>query len=246
MAVSVLRLGSKGEQVRRLQEALNRKSPGCALRVDGDFGRNTHAAVRRYQEQAWLVVDGEAGQCTQNALFDAEAYAPIQHARPFIPQPTSSTCWAAPTAMLKRSAVPAVIASTPADLIGSDGGLRNASQLEDWRPMTERYARAHGLRFHAPQSWSPQGFAGLLRHGPVMVDTLWNVGGYLTSIPGGYQGSPGHMTVVVGVRGDNDPTGRGTSLMVYDPWQPNIGKKWRVSYYRWVTEVSTRTYRLFQ
>jgi len=51
---------------------------------------------------------------------------------------------------------------------------------------------------------------------------------------------------VVGVRGDNDPTGRGTTLMVYDPWEPNVGKKWRVSYHRWVTEVSTRTYRLFQ
>ena len=246
MAVTALSLGSKGEQVRRLQEALNRKLPGCSLRVDGDFGGNTLAAVRRYQDAEWLVVDGIAGQCTQNALFDAEAYAPVRHSRPFIPQPNDSTCWAAATAMLKRSSVPAVIAATPADLIGSGGGLRNASQFEDWRPMTERYARAHGLRFYPPQSWIPQAFADLLRFGPVMVDTLWNVSGYLTRVPSGYQGSPGHMTLVVGVRGDNDATGKGTTLMVYDPWEPNVGKKWRVSYYRWVTEVSTRTYRLFQ
>ena len=95
MAVTGLRVGSKGDQVRRLQEALNRKLPGCALRVDGDFGGNTHAAVRRYQDHAWLVVDGIAGQCTQNALFDLEAYAPVQLMRPFIPQPNDSTCWAA-------------------------------------------------------------------------------------------------------------------------------------------------------
>ncbi len=246
MTVTVLRVGSKGDQVRRLQEALNRKLPGCSLRVDGDFGGNTLAAVRRYQDQAWLVVDGEAGQCTQNALFDTEAYAPVQHLRPFIPQPTNSTCWAAATAMLKRSSVAAVKAATPSDMWSESGGLYNQSDVANWIPQTERYARAHGLRYYPPSSWIPQAFAGLVRHGPVMVDTLWNVSGYLTRIPSGYQGSPGHMTLVVGVRGDNDPTGKGTTLMVYDPWEPNVGKKWRVSYHRWVTEVSTRTYRLFQ
>lgn len=246
MTATTLNLGSKGDQVRRLQEALNRKLPGCALRVDGDFGGNTYAAVRRYQDAAWLVVDGIAGQCTQNALFDLEAYAPVQHSRPFIPQPTNSTCWAAATAMLKRSSVPAVKAATPSDMWTEAGGLNNESDVANWVPQTERYARAHGLRYYAPQSWMPQAFAGLLQFGPVMVDTLWNVGGYLTRVPSGYQGSPGHMTLVVGVRGDNDPTGKGTTLMVYDPWEPNTGKKWRVSYYRWVTEVSTRTYRLFQ
>lgn len=245
MAVTALSLGSKGEQVRRLQEALNRKLPGCALRVDGDFGGNTLAAVRRYQDAEWLVVDGIAGQCTQNALFDLETYAPVRHMRYFIPQPTDNTCWAASTAMLKNSTVPAVIAATPPDLIAG-GGLSNSSNQEDWRPASERFARAHGLRVYGPQSWIPQAFAGLVRHGPVMVSTLWQVGGYLKRVPGGYEGSPGHMTLVVGVRGDNDPTGKGTTLMVYDPWEPNVGRKWRVSYYRWVTEVITRTYRLFQ
>ncbi|MDQ3160164.1 MAG: peptidoglycan-binding protein, partial [Pseudomonadota bacterium] len=83
MAAIVLRTGSKGDQVRRLQEALNKKLPGTSVRTDGDFGNKTRLAVRKYQEDAWLVVDGEAGQCTQNALFDAEAYAPIRHERPF-------------------------------------------------------------------------------------------------------------------------------------------------------------------
>lgn len=244
-AATTLRVGSRGDAVRRLQEALNRKLPGPALRVDGDFGNGTYAAVRRFQDAAWLAVDGVAGQCTQNALFDAEAYPAVQHARPYIPQPTDTTCWAASTAMLKRSTVASVITATPASLIAADGGLRNASNLSDWRPYTEQYARAHGLRFHAPQSWTPQGFANLVRSAPVMVDTLWSASGYTTRIPTGYQGSPGHMTVVVGIRGDNDGTGRGTTLMVYDPWDPQTGRR-RVSYHRWMAEVSTRTYRLFQ
>ncbi|HPW13016.1 MAG TPA: peptidoglycan-binding protein, partial [Thermomonas sp.] len=160
MAATALTMGSRGEAVRRLQEALNRKLPGCALRVDGDFGNNTRVAVRRYQDEAWLVVDGIAGQCTQNALFDAESYAPIRHQRPFIPQPTDNTCWAASTAMLKRSTVPAVIAATPADLIAG-GGLSNSSNRADWEPATQRFAQAHGLRYFAPQSWTPQGFVNL-------------------------------------------------------------------------------------
>ena len=244
MTVTVLRMGSKGDQVRRLQEALKRKLPVTSLRADGDFGNVTRLALRRFQEEGWLVVDGEAGQCSQNALFDAETYPPIRHQRPFIPQPTDNTCWAASTAMLKRSSVSAVIAATPADL--REGGLANASDRSNWLPDTQRFADANRLRCFAPASWTPQGFAGLLRGGPVMVSTLWNVTGYLTRVPGGYQGSPGHMTLVVGCRGDNDPAGRGTSLMVYDPWEPGVGKRWRVSYYRWMTEVSTRTYRLFQ
>ncbi len=245
MTVTVLRMGSKGEPVRRLQEALNRKLVGMALGVDGDFGNNTRLAVRRFQDEGWLVVDGIAGACTQNALFDLEAYAPVRHQRAFIPQPNDNTCWAASTAMLKRSSVPAVIAATPPDLIAG-GGLSNSSSREDWRPATERFARAHGLRYYAPQSWIPQAFAGLVRQGPVMVSTLWQVGGYLKRVPGGYEGSPGHMTLVVGVRGDSDPSGRGTTLMIYDPWEPNVGRRWRVSYFNWVTEVITRTYRLFQ
>ena len=246
MSVTVLKLGSRGDLVRTLQDALKRKLPGLALSSDGDFGSRTQAAVRRFQDEAWLVVDGEAGQCTQNALFDTEAYAPVRHARPFIPQPTDSTCWAAATAMLKRSSVASVKAATPADMWDDTNGLYNQSGVSDWIPQTQRYANAHGLRYYPPSSWMPRAFADLVRSGPVMVDTLWDTAGYLKRVPSGYQGSSGHMTLVVGVRGDNDPTGRGTTLMVYDPWEPSTVKRWLVSYQRWVGEVSTRTYRLFQ
>ena len=52
--------GSRGERVRELQAKLQAKgfNPGG---VDGVFGPKTGAAVRRYQEQHGLQVDGIAG-----------------------------------------------------------------------------------------------------------------------------------------------------------------------------------------
>lgn len=238
--METLRLGSTGPEVLRLQQALNSRLPGANVREDGVYGELTRQAVRRFQEQEWLVIDGVAGRCTQNALYQTEAYPPVRHERPFIPQPTETTCWAAATAMLKRSTVAAVRAATPSDLIAPNGALLNASE-QDWRPKTERFARTHGLRFYPPASWTSQAFVGILRRGPLAVDMLWNERDYVKG-----KGSPGHFVLVVGVRGDNDPSGRGTTLMVYDPWPPNVGKKWRVSYHKFMATLSTRTYRMFQ
>src|SRR5690606_6939339 len=46
--------------------ALNRH--GANLRVDGDFGPSTEAAVMAFQRKAGLVVDGIAGTKTRQAL----------------------------------------------------------------------------------------------------------------------------------------------------------------------------------
>ena len=58
--VPTLRKGSKGAQVSLLQERLNVKC-GFNLAVDGDFGKNTDAAVRQFQKINRLVVDGIVG-----------------------------------------------------------------------------------------------------------------------------------------------------------------------------------------
>ena len=144
MAIN-LRIGSRGPEVKKLQEALNAKLvPSPKLVPDGSFGNLTLQAVRRFQAANWLVVDGEAGQCTQNAAFGTEGYTPILHTVPFLPQQTPSTCWAASTAMMNRSNEATVIAITPPDLIASDGGLKNFSNTTD--PMTGpgRFAAAQG------------------------------------------------------------------------------------------------------
>ncbi|OEV03897.1 peptidoglycan-binding protein [Streptomyces oceani] len=58
--------GGDGNHVKGLQVALNKHSAG--LRVDGDFGSVTEEAVRAYQGVNRLVVDGEAGPKTWEAL----------------------------------------------------------------------------------------------------------------------------------------------------------------------------------
>jgi peptidoglycan hydrolase-like protein with peptidoglycan-binding domain len=63
----VLRRGSKGPDVRRLQQALVNLGfdPGS---VDGDFGPRTEKAVRGYQTSRGLAVDGIVGPKTWAAL----------------------------------------------------------------------------------------------------------------------------------------------------------------------------------
>ena len=61
--------GSQGADVRRLQILLNDKLiPRPHLRVDGDFGARTHAAVLAFQAQERLKVDGVVGERTWAAL----------------------------------------------------------------------------------------------------------------------------------------------------------------------------------
>lgn len=62
-----LRLGSQGNDVKLLQELLN--SYGYSLKVDGDFGIRTDAAVKQFQKSRGLVADGIVGAKTWNALL---------------------------------------------------------------------------------------------------------------------------------------------------------------------------------
>ena len=64
---SQLSVGSKGSEVKTLQELL--KNNGYAdLAVDGDFGSKTQAAVKDYQQNNGLSVDGIVGTNTWGAL----------------------------------------------------------------------------------------------------------------------------------------------------------------------------------
>jgi hypothetical protein len=38
------------------------------------------------------------------------------------------------------------------------------------------------------------------------------------------------MVVVAGIRGDDDPSGRGTTLRIFDPWPPNKGARSSVNF----------------
>lgn len=61
-----LKMGSKGPDVKRLQELLNKK--GYQLKVDGDFGTLTQAAVKNFQRVHSLTDDGVVGPLTWGKL----------------------------------------------------------------------------------------------------------------------------------------------------------------------------------
>jgi hypothetical protein len=63
----VLRRGSEGPSVRRLQQEL--VDAGIRTGVDGIFGRDTEGAVRSYQSSRSLEIDGIAGRATWVSLL---------------------------------------------------------------------------------------------------------------------------------------------------------------------------------
>ena len=63
----VLKVGSKGEAVRRIQIYL-KEYCNANIAIDGDFGNNTKQAVMDFQGFWGLVRDGEVGQNTENAM----------------------------------------------------------------------------------------------------------------------------------------------------------------------------------
>ncbi len=63
----VLRKGSRGEEVRELQESLTACGYSCGS-IDGIFGKKTLEAVMAFQADRGLTVDGVAGEKTWNEL----------------------------------------------------------------------------------------------------------------------------------------------------------------------------------
>ena len=237
---TTLRIGSRGFDVVVLQVQLNIKNPpNLKLKVDGAFGPNTQTAVISLQRRMGLAPDGVVGPLTHAALAKGLTLSTANHSVTHIAQPTPTTCWAASTAMMTRSTVAAVRAKTPTDMI-ADGGLLNSSGSDQAVVTGTRYGNIHSLRCHAPMSWSVSALCTALRQSPLMFDMLWNSAEYAQG-----KGSPGHMIVISSVVSDNNPVGNGTYLLVLDPWPPNVGKISWVEYQRWVNDVPTRTYRVF-
>jgi murein L,D-transpeptidase YcbB/YkuD len=58
----VLQVGSKGKDVKRVQNALG-------LKADGVYGSKTAAAVRAYQKRHKLIADGAVGEKTWKVMF---------------------------------------------------------------------------------------------------------------------------------------------------------------------------------
>ena len=71
--LSVLRKGDKGEEVKTVQRILKelgyKDGSNKALVVDGSFGSRTEAAVKKFQDDYGLGVDGIVGSRTWNSLL---------------------------------------------------------------------------------------------------------------------------------------------------------------------------------
>lgn len=70
--VDIMKKGSRGSSVKALQELLNKCGYDCG-EADGIFGAKTEAAVRHFQRDHALTVDGIVGDATKTALALAAA-----------------------------------------------------------------------------------------------------------------------------------------------------------------------------
>ena len=74
VAYDNLRYGSSGTQVTKLQQALYEQGYLSPANVSGTYNDATRQAVRTFQQDNGLTVDGVAGQLTQSTLFGTVAY----------------------------------------------------------------------------------------------------------------------------------------------------------------------------
>lgn len=84
-SLPLLRQGSRGESVERLQALLN-AADDAGLAEDGIFGPLTEAAVRAFQTSRHLLVDGIVGPQTWTALLSVPSRYPeviLQQPQPF-------------------------------------------------------------------------------------------------------------------------------------------------------------------
>lgn len=71
---TTLKNGSRGAEVKKLQESL--VAAGYNVTADGQYGPKTAAAVRQYQQDNGLTVDGMAGEQTLGKLYQNTQAAP--------------------------------------------------------------------------------------------------------------------------------------------------------------------------
>lgn len=77
---STIKYGSSGDDVKELQKLLN--ANGYNLDIDGIWGDQTDAAVRKYQKQSGLTVDGIVGTQTWGSLYGTNSSSKPDTSKP--------------------------------------------------------------------------------------------------------------------------------------------------------------------
>ncbi|MDI5893084.1 N-acetylmuramidase family protein [Halomonas rhizosphaerae] len=158
-----LRYGTTGPAVERLQHDLRRH--GFGLTTDGVFGPATETAVRAFQREQGLVIDGIAGRKTQRALQQGRDPKALRQA---------DLVGAAETLEVELAAVMAVNEVESRGVGFHLGGPRNAAPVLLFeRHIMRRRLEHHGI---SPAPWEEKR--------PNLVNRR----------PGGYQGGPHEHT----------------------------------------------------
>jgi len=121
---STLKTGSSGSEVKEMQQRLKELKYYTGS-VDGDFGAGTEAAVREFQQNNGLTVDGKAGKKTLDALFSYYAVPKTSTSGSKVTvKPSTSTATQRPSA----TAVPTVSDNTYLQLNASGTKVRQMQE----------------------------------------------------------------------------------------------------------------------
>lgn len=139
--MKILRLGSRGPEVRQLQEALRDAgfNPGS---TDGDFGERTDAAVRAFQSSEGLLADGVVGSRTWECLLGERVVERPDELAAFTPALTAKMFPFTPLANISAN-LPCVLDGLRGfDLTSSSMALMALAtiraEVEEFRPVPER------------------------------------------------------------------------------------------------------------
>ncbi len=128
----------------------------------------------------------------------------ISYTVSLVPQTTRVSCWAASASMIVGWRDK--ISINPEDIARGIGSWRNYFHNGGLPADNVEMFYHWGLTYVHPQSYTAQGLADLLNHGPLWVATDLNNGP--------------HVVVVSGISGDGTPDG--TILTVQDPWEQGM------------------------
>ena len=156
----------------------------------------------------------------------------VSHPAVLFPQPTGYTCWYACASMilgLRRITRLSIRGENAASMNHGDltremvrerlrirmGGAETGrlGGLSAEYSNVETFAGANGMNFHGPQTWSIDGLFNLVKEGPIAI-----MGDRPT----------GHAVVITAMETNGDSAG--TTVVILDPWPPDIGRRHTSNY----------------
>jgi hypothetical protein len=230
-----LNIGARGEEVLAVKKKLTERM-FLLWRDNPDdlYNEETQRAVRQYQELEGLVCNGIVETTTWNALMEKESHFPFYHSVNLVPQPDENSCWKACMQMITGKDFHQIENDTPRNLF-DERGLYNMS-LPSGMNLTDAsiaFANAHGMRFVIFNS-KPlcSELYGIIPAGPVMVE--FEEGGRSRRLREAFNS---HWVVIADMRGDDDSSGMGTVVRIYDPEPVNQGSVYAEIYGRWLASA---------